>query len=282
MFDLDVGKMLVFGIVALAVIPPKDLPRVMRTVGKYVGQMRRMASDFQGQFMDAMKEADVDERQEGIRGDRSAAKIDSSFDPVMAMRSEMTKAVEEPDAAGRNRRRFRSNPNIDRRGSATPLSRSCRKWSRRPCCREPDAEPVAVAIDAPSRTPERRSESARGEPRSMTDADIEATKAPLMDHIIELRQRLIRALYAFFAAFLVCFYFSRDDLQHPDLALRAGGGGGEGDADRDPLPRAVLHQRAAQHVRRGRHRVSGHRDADLPLRRARPLQARASRRSCPI
>jgi sec-independent protein translocase protein TatC len=43
----------------------------------------------------------------------------------------------------------------------------------------------------------------------MTDADIEATKAPLMDHLIELRQRLIRAMYAFFAAFLVCFYFSR-------------------------------------------------------------------------
>ena len=43
----------------------------------------------------------------------------------------------------------------------------------------------------------------------MTDADIEATKAPLLDHLIELRQRLIRALYAFFAAFLVCFYFSR-------------------------------------------------------------------------
>src|SRR5580658_1170366 len=43
----------------------------------------------------------------------------------------------------------------------------------------------------------------------MTDADIEATKAPLMDHLIELRQRLTRALYAFFAAFLVCFYFSR-------------------------------------------------------------------------
>jgi sec-independent protein translocase protein TatC len=43
----------------------------------------------------------------------------------------------------------------------------------------------------------------------MTDADIEASRAPLMDHIIELRQRLIRALYAFFAAFIVCFYFSR-------------------------------------------------------------------------
>ena len=43
----------------------------------------------------------------------------------------------------------------------------------------------------------------------MSDADIEASKAPLLDHLIELRQRLIRALYAFFAAFFVCFYFSR-------------------------------------------------------------------------
>ena len=43
----------------------------------------------------------------------------------------------------------------------------------------------------------------------MSAEDIDATKAPLMDHLIELRMRLIRALYAFFAAFLVCFYFSR-------------------------------------------------------------------------
>jgi sec-independent protein translocase protein TatC len=43
----------------------------------------------------------------------------------------------------------------------------------------------------------------------MTDADIEASRAPLLDHIIELRQRLIRAIYAFIAAFAVCFYFSR-------------------------------------------------------------------------
>jgi sec-independent protein translocase protein TatC len=43
----------------------------------------------------------------------------------------------------------------------------------------------------------------------MTAEDIDATKAPLMDHLIELRARLIRSLYAFLAAFLVCFYFSR-------------------------------------------------------------------------
>jgi sec-independent protein translocase protein TatC len=43
----------------------------------------------------------------------------------------------------------------------------------------------------------------------MTAEDIDASKAPLMDHLIELRMRLVRAIYAFLAAFLVCFYFSR-------------------------------------------------------------------------
>jgi sec-independent protein translocase protein TatC len=45
---------------------------------------------------------------------------------------------------------------------------------------------------------------------SMSDADIEATKAPLMDHLIELRARLIKALVAFIAMFLISFFFARD------------------------------------------------------------------------
>jgi sec-independent protein translocase protein TatC len=44
----------------------------------------------------------------------------------------------------------------------------------------------------------------------MTDADIEATKAPLMDHLIELRARLFKALAAFVVMFVVCFYFAKD------------------------------------------------------------------------
>ena len=44
----------------------------------------------------------------------------------------------------------------------------------------------------------------------MTDADIEATKAPLMDHLVELRSRLIKALAAFLVMFVVCFFFAKD------------------------------------------------------------------------
>jgi len=44
----------------------------------------------------------------------------------------------------------------------------------------------------------------------MSQEDIEATKAPLMDHLIELRSRLIKALLAFGIAFGLCFVFARD------------------------------------------------------------------------
>src|SRR6202051_2595943 len=43
----------------------------------------------------------------------------------------------------------------------------------------------------------------------MTHEDIEATKAPLMDHLIELRSRLIKALIAFGIAFVGCFFFAK-------------------------------------------------------------------------
>src|SRR6201986_5635557 len=111
MFDLDFSKMIIVGIVALAVIPPKDLPRVMRTVGQTIGRMRRMATEFQGQFMEAMREvereADLDSVKKELQAISDQAKIDTSFDPVGMMREDMTKAVatsagpaEAPPAAG--------------------------------------------------------------------------------------------------------------------------------------------------------------------------------------
>lgn len=44
----------------------------------------------------------------------------------------------------------------------------------------------------------------------MSNDDIEASKAPLIEHLIELRSRLMRAIVAIFIAFLVCFYFASD------------------------------------------------------------------------
>lgn len=58
MFDIGWGELVVIGIVALVVIGPKELPTVLRTVGQWMTKIRRMASEFQGQFQEAMREAE--------------------------------------------------------------------------------------------------------------------------------------------------------------------------------------------------------------------------------
>ena len=102
MFDIDAGKILVVGVVALLVIGPKDLPRVLRTVGQTVGKMRRMATEFQNQFMDAIKEADLEDVKKEISAIHESAKIDGAFDPASLMRQEITTAVEGPREIGQS------------------------------------------------------------------------------------------------------------------------------------------------------------------------------------
>jgi sec-independent protein translocase protein TatB len=66
MLDFGAGELVVIGVVALVAIGPKELPGLLRTIGQMVGKMRRMAGDFQGQFNDAMREADMAEAQKMI------------------------------------------------------------------------------------------------------------------------------------------------------------------------------------------------------------------------
>jgi sec-independent protein translocase protein TatB len=66
MFDIAWSELMLIGAVALVVIGPKDLPKAMRTVGQAVGKIRRMASEFQGTFNDAMREAELHELKKQV------------------------------------------------------------------------------------------------------------------------------------------------------------------------------------------------------------------------
>jgi sec-independent protein translocase protein TatB len=59
MFDFSWGELVVIGAVALIVIGPKELPTVLRAIGQWTTKIRRMASEFQGQFQEAMREAEM-------------------------------------------------------------------------------------------------------------------------------------------------------------------------------------------------------------------------------
>ncbi len=96
MFDMSWGEMMIIGAVALIVIGPKDLPKALRTVGNMVGKVRRMAGEFQGQFQDAMREAELDEVRKDLDGVNRSV---SSFNPVNTIRDEIAGAVKAPEAS---------------------------------------------------------------------------------------------------------------------------------------------------------------------------------------
>ena len=88
MFDIDSGKLLIIGIVALIVIGPKELPGVLRQVGQALGKVRRMAGEFQGQFMEAMRESELEELKKDVQKMSDSANF-THFDPLADVKSQL-------------------------------------------------------------------------------------------------------------------------------------------------------------------------------------------------
>ena len=59
MFDIGWSELVIIAVVALIAIGPKELPGVLRMVGQWMGKARKMAAEFQGQFQEAMREAEM-------------------------------------------------------------------------------------------------------------------------------------------------------------------------------------------------------------------------------
>jgi sec-independent protein translocase protein TatB len=98
MFGLGWGELVVIGIVALIAVGPKELPTVLRTIGQYMGKVRRMASEFQGQFQEALREAELHDLKKQAEDIGSSVTDLSSFDPMADAQKEMESAfnLDEP------------------------------------------------------------------------------------------------------------------------------------------------------------------------------------------
>lgn len=71
MFDIGWTEMLVIAVVMIVVVGPKDLPKMLRTFGRTTAKLRSMAGDFQKQFNDALKEAELDDVKKSVDSLRS-------------------------------------------------------------------------------------------------------------------------------------------------------------------------------------------------------------------
>ena len=85
MFDVGWSELLVVGVVALVVVGPKDLPKLMRTAGQWAGRARAMADQFKRSFDDMARQAELDELRAQVERmksdeilDRKSTRLNSS------------------------------------------------------------------------------------------------------------------------------------------------------------------------------------------------------------
>lgn len=94
MFDIAWSEFLVVAVVALVVVGPRDLPALLRTVGKTVASLRRMAGEFQSQFHEAMREAELDDLKNEVTGLKDKASKFVGASPFEIARNEIRGALE--------------------------------------------------------------------------------------------------------------------------------------------------------------------------------------------
>lgn len=150
MFDMSWGEVMLIGGVALIVIGPKDLPKALRTVGQMTAKLKRMAGEFQAQFSEAMREAELDEVRREVDGINRSVSTGTSFNPIQSIRDEIKGAIDRPAAPP---------PSNETLAAATAQLQA-----------EAAATPALPPKNAPESAPESLAESAPGAPAAAPEA----------------------------------------------------------------------------------------------------------------
>ncbi|MFD0917900.1 Sec-independent protein translocase protein TatB [Pseudahrensia aquimaris] len=93
MFDIGWTEMLVVGIIAIIFVGPKELPGMLRTFGQAIRKIRGMAGEFQGQFNEALKEAELDGLKDTINDVRSLDPTKAIKDKLNPLKDDLEKPV---------------------------------------------------------------------------------------------------------------------------------------------------------------------------------------------
>jgi len=147
MFDIGWSELVVIAVVALIAIGPKELPAVLRTVGQYMGKIRRMASEFQGQFQEAMREAEMADLKKSVDEMTDVAKGFSDFDPLASVKKEVDSFTADPLATTST---ASASPEAAAPDTPAPMSSDATI---------PQSSP-AIAPEAPQPQPEAKAETA--------------------------------------------------------------------------------------------------------------------------
>ena len=141
MFDIGWSELVVIGVVALIAIGPKELPGVLRAVGQWMGKIRRMASEFQGQFQEAMREAEMADLKKSVDEMTETAKSCTNFDPIGTIRNEIESITADK-------------PQVSSAEAAAPATSDATSATTPDTA--PPAPEAAPVVDAPSTAPDHK------------------------------------------------------------------------------------------------------------------------------
>jgi sec-independent protein translocase protein TatB len=94
MFDIGWSELVVIAVVALIAIGPKELPGVLRMIGQWMGKARKMAAEFQGQFQEAMREAEMADLKKSFDEVKEAASGFSSGNLMTTLEKSVDNALD--------------------------------------------------------------------------------------------------------------------------------------------------------------------------------------------
>src|SRR5476651_734387 len=98
MFRIDSPELLVIAIVALVVIGPKELPGLLKTWGKWMSQMRGMASEFRGHVDEMVRQSELDEVKKQLTDATGGVDL-KSLDPTKQIRETIQEGMAEGEKA---------------------------------------------------------------------------------------------------------------------------------------------------------------------------------------
>ena len=140
MFGIDSPELLVIAVVALVVIGPKELPGMLRSWGKWMAQMRGMASEFRGHVDEMVRQSELDEVKKQLE---AAPGLDlQALDPTKEIKSAFQEGVSEGEKALADARSTLDNPLAEPESAPQVALESAAEP-------QPVSEPVATAEAAP-------------------------------------------------------------------------------------------------------------------------------------
>lgn len=163
MFGIDSPELLVIAIVALVVIGPKELPSLLRSWGKWMAQMRGMASEFRGHVDEMVRQSELDDVKKQLESGSSGLDL-QALDPTKQIKSAIQEGMAEGEKAFNEAKSTFDNPLAEPESApqlaAEPQPPVAEAEAPSSVASEPLPEPAPVAESSPAAQDEKPAKAA--------------------------------------------------------------------------------------------------------------------------